>query len=756
MRAYSVRVRGAVQGVGFRPFVFHLASARALAGWVANREDGVEIHVEGPDAEVRTFLRELQVSPPPAAAISAIDVSPSAPGDLGSFTIRDSASAARPTTRIVPDLAVCDRCVAELFDAADRRFWYPYVNCTACGPRYSVITALPYDRPNTTMRAWALDGDCAAEYHDPADRRFHAQPVACPRCGPAYYLIAGSERVDGSEAAIRRAAREIAGGGIVAVKGIGGYHLACDAADERAVAALRTRKFRREKPFALMVRDLGDARRLVELSPAAETLLCSPARPIVLAPSQCRLPHDLVAPDSGELGIMLPYAPLHYLLFAAGAPAAMVVTSANRSSEPIAYRDADARHELVGLADAFLVGERPIARRLDDSVVRVGAVGPVVLRRARGYAPAPVASLPVTRSVLAVGGDLKNAIALVVEGQAFVSQHIGDLDQASCLEAFRETVADLTAMYGVPVNELLVACDAHPQYRSTLEAAALGAEALRPVQHHRAHVASVVAERGAWDRPILGLACDGTGYGDDGAIWGGELFAGTLVEGFTRAGHLRPAVLPGGDAAAQHPVQAAAGFLSAVDGLPDLCRAPFDFPRRYQDAIRLVERGLRVFPTTSMGRLFDTAAALAGFTRPVTFEGQAAMWLEQRANRGDPADAYPFPFDGRELDFRPLLHAVVSDRSGGRDVPAIARAFHAGVARGLASAATAVCRRRSIATVVVSGGVFQNDLLLRLLRAELADAGLELWANRVVPANDGGLCLGQAALAALGPEGRSS
>jgi hydrogenase maturation protein HypF len=768
--ACAVRVRGVVQGVGFRPFVYRLARANTLAGWVLNAGEGVEIHLEGAEERVNAFLRALETEAPAAAEIVAIDVESRAVTGLQDFTIRDSRKRDRLSARISPDLAVCERCLAELFDSADPRFGYPYTNCTNCGPRYSIILALPYDRPNTTMRNWPMDQRCAAEYHDPASRRFHAQPVACPRCGPVYRLARVSDGTPGtapsspseefpreggngrraaSVEAIACAVALLREGQIVAVKGLGGYHLACDALNSVAVLTLRERKFRKEKPFALMVPDLECARRLVSLSADAESLLTSAARPIVLAKAKVTL--SGVAPENGDLGVMLPYTPLHHLLFAAGAPDVLVMTSANRSSEPIAYEDDDAFERLAGMADAFLLGERPIARRVEDSVARSGALGPVMLRRSRGYAPGAVATIPVERPVLALGADLKNAITLVVVGQAFVSQHIGDLADYAALRAFQETIEDLLSMYEVRRDQLLVAHDAHPQYQSTLYAAGFEGSERRAVQHHRAHIASVLAERGAWDKPVLGISLDGTGWGDDGTIWGGELFVGGVREGFERVAHVRQAALVGGDAAAYQPVQAAAGFLDQVDGLPELTLPPFEFPDRFANSLHLLRQGVRVFRTTSMGRLFDAAAALAGFTRAVTFEGQAAIWLEQQA-RGVPLeDPYPFPFDGRELDFRPLLRSVAQDRVGGRRIAEIARAFHAGVARGLADAAVRVCKANELDTVVISGGVFQNQLLLEDFASRLASERLEVWANRAVPPNDGGISLGQAALAGLGP-----
>ncbi len=749
--ACSIRVRGVVQGVGFRPFVYRLACANTLNGWVLNAQEGVEIHIEGAETGLEAFVRSLKAQPPPAASIAEIEVQPADLEGLHDFKIRESQRRQQPSVRISPDLPVCDDCLRELFDSADPRFLYPYINCTNCGPRYSIVRELPYDRSNTTMREWLLDDYCAAEYSNPENRRFHAQPVACSACGPGYYLHPPDESAGEGPGSIRRAAELLQTGKILAIKGLGGYHLACDARNSAAVAALRDRKYRKEKPFALMVRDTEMARRLVELSHQAETLLTSPARPIVLAPARIALKDVCpeVAPDNKELGVMLPYTPLHHLLFAAGAPDILVMTSANRSSEPIAYEDEDAIRSLAGIADAFLIGQRPIARRVDDSVARAGAFGPVVLRRARGYAPGAAASLPSLRPILALGADLKNTITLVVEGQAFVSQYIGDLDHYDSLRAFHQTIDDLVSMYEVRRDELLVVHDLHPQYFSTAHAATLDVGEKLAIQHHRAHVASVLAERGEFAKRVVGVSFDGTGYGDDGTIWGGEIFVGSVREGFDRIAHLRPAALAGGDAAAHYPMQAAAGFLAQVDNLPNLFEPPFTFPERYRNAMELVRKGMRTFATTSVGRLFDAAAALLGFTREVTFEGQAAMWLEQLA-RGTPVgEAYPLPFSVSELDFRPLLQAVALDRERGRDVREIARSFHCGIAQGVWDAVTAISRSNGLDTIVLSGGVFQNELLLEDLKSMLADTPLQLWTNHAVPPNDGGISLGQAALAAF-------
>jgi hydrogenase maturation protein HypF len=745
--ACSIRVCGVVQGVGFRPYVYRLAQANMLTGWVLNGNQGVEIHLEGIEEDLAEFVREIKMRPPAAAYIADIQVQPASCEGLSDFTIRESEHLARPTVRVSPDLPICDECLAELFDRSDKRYGYPYINCVNCGPRYSVILALPYDRSNTTMRRWPMDLYCNHEYHDPANRRFHAQPVACPACGPQHSLVEEAIAVSDDKEAIERAAHFLCEGKIVAVKGLGGYHLACDARNAEANVVLRARKFRKEKPFALMAKDLETARTLVLLSPDAEVLLTSTARPIVLAPKKLELAG--VAPENGELGVMLPYTPLHHLLFAAGAPDVLVMTSANRSSEPIAYEDHDALERLSGIADAFLIGERPIARRIDDSVTRVGAFGPMVLRRARGYAPGAVAKLPTERPILALGADLKNTVTLAVEGQAFVSQHVGDLDHYQAFRAFEETVRDLVSMYDVRWEDLLIAHDCHPQYASTMHALALPCSSKCAVQHHRAHLASVLAEHGKWEEIVVGVSFDGTGYGDDGAIWGGEIFVGGVQCGFERVAHLRQAPLPGGDAASRYPVQAAAGFLSQLDELPDLTTSPFNFGQRYQDAMQLIGRGMRTFSTTSMGRLFDAAAALLDFVRESTFEGQAAIWLEQLAKGVSTVDAYPFPFASHELDFRPLLECVVLDRMRGRSRREIARAFQRGVAHGVRTSIRTICEERGIHTVVLSGGVFQNELLLEDLKPLLEEEHLQVWTNHVVPPNDGGISLGQAALAAF-------
>ena len=745
--AYSIRIRGVVQGVGFRPFVYRLARANGLTGWVLNAEEGVEIHLEGAEQPVQVFLEELKAQPPPAASIAAVQVTPAIAAGFAEFEIRTSKRAQKPTVRVSPDLPVCDECLEELIDSRNPRHFYPYINCTNCGPRYTVIQSLPYDRSKTTMAQWPLDSYCAAEYGNPENRRFHAQPVACPECGPHYFFQAGRNVLRGDAGVIRKAAELLRDGQILAVKGLGGYHLVCDGRNAIAVSELRSRKYRKEKPFALMVRNVAAAHELIELDSESESLLKSVARPIVLARAKVELPE--VAPDNDDLGVMLPYTPLDHLLFAAGAPEILVMTSANRFSEPIAYEDDPALEQLSRIADGFLIGERPIARRVDDSVVRAGVFGPAILRRARGYAPGAVAALPTERPILAVGADLKSTVTLVVDGQAFVSQHIGDLNHYEAFRAFRETIADLLSMYQVDVQDALIVHDAHPQYVSTLHALELYAPEKRAVQHHRAHIASVIAERAAWEKRVIGVSFDGTGYGDDATVWGGEIFSGSVSAGFERVAHLRTAQLPGGDAAAAYPVQASAGYLHDLSDRHDFTAPPFSFPSRFRDAVRLVQKNIRTFTTSSMGRLFDTVAALVGFTRETTFEGQAAMWLERLACDSCEVEGYELPFVNAELDFRPVLQGIIHDRLRGRDPREIARAFHRSIASALRETLMQLCSAHDTDTVVLSGGVFQNELLLSDLKVSLAHDALEIWTNHAVPANDGGVSLGQAALAAF-------
>ena len=741
--AIRIEVRGVVQGVGFRPSVYRIAEANEISGWVHNDSRGLLIHAEGEVKKLDAFVALLRCYPPPGAEISSFECQNVPTEGSQTFEIRSSQGHESPTVMISPDLPICDVCISEMKTPGHRRFLYPYINCTACGPRYSIVKAIPYDRIHTTMAAWSLCEACVAEYNDPRDRRYHAQATACSQCGPNYRLVQGAETLGFGVQAIQQAAIWLNQGMIIAIKGIGGFHLACSAHDSASILKLRERKYRKEKPFALMTRDLESAKNMAWVNDLQASLLEDKARPIVLTPA--RVQFSGVAENTDELGIMLPYTPLHELLFHLGAPDPLVMTSGNHSSEPIAFLDDDALERLAGIADAFLIGERPIARRVEDSVVAVRNGRKTTVRRARGLAPASMARLSCNRPILAVGADLKNTLTLVVSGEAISGQHIGDLGYLETDRAFEESIQDLLSIYQIDERDLLVAHDGHPEYMSTRMALLLKCKQRIKVQHHRAHVASVMAETGELDRPVVGIVLDGAGYGDDASIWGFEIFTGSVLQGFQRVGHMAPAQLPGGDAAARLPVQAAAGFLAGLD-LPDLRLPPFCFTDRFFQAQMLVAKRVRCFTTTSAGRLFDTVAALCGFTREISYEGQAAIWLEHQALGVGPCSPYPFP----QLDYRPLLQSVIADRLAGRSVGEISNAFHAALAQGLADIACKVARPFSISHVALSGGVFQNRLLRSLLNEQEGEFHkLTLRFNESVPANDGGISLGQAAIASV-------
>lgn len=754
---WRVLVRGIVQGVGFRPFVFGLAHRLGLTGFVRNDSTGVTIEIEGPLAGLERFVAALRDEAPPLARIETLERAVLLPRGDSSFAIVASAATTTRRTLIAPDCATCPDCLRELRDPTDRRYGYPFINCTNCGPRFTIVLDIPYDRDRTTMRQFVLCPACRAEYENPLDRRFHAQPNACPVCGPRlqWEELAGSWPGAGLPP-LEAAAAALAAGAIVAVKGLGGYHLACDALHPGAVTRLRQRKQREAKPFALMAPDLATVRRLCALSPAEEALLLSPRRPIVLLD---RLPSAPVAPDvapgHATLGLMLPYTPLHTLLLDAFAarrdpehPAVLVLTSGNLSDEPIAYRDDDARARLGAIADAILSHNRPIHIRCDDSVTRVVAGGEQPLRRSRGYVPEPLRlDLAAPRPILAVGGHQKNTFCLFREREAVLSHHIGDLENLETLTSFREGIAHFERLFDIAPE--VVAYDLHPEYLATREALALPIDIKIGVQHHHAHIASVLAEHGR-EGPVIGIAADGTGFGPDRAIWGGEVLLATLAE-FTRLGHLAYVPLPGGDAAVRQPWRMALAYLWHAYG-PDL--ATLDFlqsldPVRAGLIIRMIERGLNSPPTSSMGRLFDAAAALVGLHSDVAYEGQAAIALEHIA---EPAErGYPFsivlevPF---RLDMRPAIRALVEDVRSGVGVGVIAGRFHATVATSLAAACRLARERTGLEVVALSGGVFQNRLLLERLLPRLAADGFETLINRRVPPNDGGLALGQAAVAA--------
>ena len=727
-----------MQGVGFRPFVYGLAHRTGVAGRVGNDVHGVFVEIEGTRSQVDAFLAGLVEQAPPLAEIERITTSVAAPTGAGDFTIVASDAAGQRRTLVSADSATCDDCLRELFDPADRRHGYPFVNCTNCGPRFTIVRDVPYDRPLTTMAGFAMCPPCAAEYHDPADRRFHAQPTCCPDCGPRLTLGDSTEPIPD-------AARLLRDGKVVAVKGIGGYHLAVLAGDESAAATLRRRKHREDKPFAVMVSDVDEAGRLCVLDGTAVELLAGRRRPVVLLdrrPGTAVAPS--VAPGNRQLGLMLPYSPLHHLLLrAVGAP--IVLTSGNVSDEPIAYTDDDAAARLSGIADALLTHDRPIHIRTDDSVVRPFLGRETVLRRSRGYVPEPVTlRMRMPRPVLACGAELKNTFCLAKDRHAFVSHHIGDLENYETLRSYTEGIEHFRRLFDI--DPALVAHDLHPEYLSTKHAQELAGVELVGVQHHHAHIASCLADNGETG-PVIGVAFDGLGYGTDGTIWGGEFLLADL-RGFTRLAHLAPVPMPGGTAAIRQPWRMAAAYLDAAyDGTPppglEVVRRN---ESRWEPALAIARRGVNSPLTSSAGRLFDAVAALLGLRDTINYEGQAAVELEQLA---DPAerDAYPAA-TGDTIAGADLVRAAADDLRAGVATPVIAARFHNGVVDAIVRTCLRLRDRTGIADVALSGGVFQNLLLLRGCVDRLGANGFRVLTHARVPTNDGGISLGQAVVAA--------
>ena len=750
MARLRIAVEGIVQGVGFRPAVFRMAEARGLTGWVRNRPEGVELEVQGPEAATSDFLQALREEVPAPARVDRI-ASQSVTELAGEsvFEIRESGAGKDARPVVPPDLATCPECAREVATPGGRRHRYPFTNCTYCGPRYSIIEGLPYDRPRTSMKGFPLCPACEGEYRDPRDRRFHAQPVACPVCGPRLRLVAldGITRAEG-EAALQASAELLRQGGVLALKGLGGYQLLVEATSGEAVRRLRARKRREEKPFAVMFPGLDALRLDCEADGSESALLASAEAPILLLR---RRPGgrvtEGVAPGNPRLGAFLPYTPLHRLLLeAVGGP--VVCTSGNLSDEPMAFGDDEARARLVGLADAFLLHDRPIVRPVDDSVLRVDGDGPTFLRRARGYAPLAVPLGDGGPPVLALGAHQKNTVALLAGGQLVLSQHLGDLASAEGADLLARTVEDLLAFFRVRPERL--ACDLHPDYASTRLAERLAAEWKVPlvrVQHHHAHGAACAAEHGLRG-PALALAWDGTGYGADGTIWGGEaLVVGGA--GFRRVGHLKPFPLPGGEAAVKDPRRSAAGLLAATLGPEALPEAlPGAFGEAEREVLRtMLARDLNCPRTSSLGRLFDAVAALSGIRTRPGFEGQAAMELEFAAERSAPHRAYGWAFSGQEVrmaDPAPLVEELLRDRAAGVAPEALARRFHGA----LADLALAWARHAGLRDVVLAGGCFQNALLTAGVTGRLSAAGFRVHRHRRFPPNDGSISLGQAAVAA--------
>jgi hydrogenase maturation protein HypF len=725
-----VRVEGVVQGVGFRPFVHRLAGELGLAGFVRNDERGAVIEVEGDPAAIEALLARVVSDAPPLATVEVAETEVVPARGGSGFAIAESASGGRPDALISPDTATCAACLGELFDPGDRRYGYPFINCTDCGPRFTIVRGVPYDRPLTTMAGFAMCPRCQAEYDDPADRRFHAQPNACPDCGPRL------------NEPLERFVAVLQSGGIVAVKGIGGFHLACLASDERAVARLRARKHREEKPFALMARDLPAADELVRLGPVAAALLRGRDRPIVLAPRRpgARVA-AAVAPRSAELGVMLPYSPLHHLLLAdAGEP--LVMTSGNVSDEPIAFDDDDALARLGGIADAFLTHDRPIETRTDDSVLRIARGRPLPLRRSRGAVPGLLAlPVPAPRHVLACGAELKSAFCVARGRRAWVSHHIGDLKNAETLASFATGVEHFERLFAVAPQ--VVAHDLHPDYLSTTYALAREDADHVAVQHHHAHLAACLAEHGETG-PAVGAIFDGAGLGADGTVWGGEILVGDL-RGFERAGHLWPVALPGGDRAAREPWRMACSWRLAAGGDARPLRGVD--AERWRAIARMAESGLASPTTTSVGRLFDAVAALCGLRLQVSYEGQAAMELEAACD-GAESGAYPLRTRAGVLDARETILAVDRDVSRGVPTGTIAARFHHALADATAAECAQLAADRGLETVVLSGGAFQNRRLVERTAAGLEKAGMRVLVPERLPPNDGGVAFGQAAVAA--------
>ncbi len=748
-------IRGAVQGVGFRPFVYRLATELGLTGWVNNSAQGVFIEVEGEPDTLETFAQRLPNEIPPSAFVQEIETEWRDAIGYDTFEIRPSVCGQK-TAVVLPDLATCTDCHREIFDPSDRRYRYPFTNCTNCGPRYSLIEALPYDRPNTSMKRFRMCPRCRSEYDNPRDRRFHAQPNACPECGPRLELwdndgtvLAKSDRaLDATVTAARN-------GEIVAVKGLGGFHLMVDAANESAVQQLRQRKHRPDKPLALMYPSLAAIRQHCQVSELEAQLLRSPQAPIVLLKrhSNCRDLADSVAPGNPYLGVMLPYTPLHHLLLSDfGKP--VVATSANLSDEPICTDELDALDRLSAIADRFLVHNRPIVRAIDDSIVRVVAGGAMILRRARGYAPLPiVVDSASSDRILAVGAHLKNAIAIATDRQVFVSQHIGDLETPQALDAFRRAIALLQNLYDLDPDR--IACDAHPDYLSSQYAQSRDRPVV-PVQHHYAHVLSGMADNQILDATALGVTWDGTGYGLDGTIWGGE-FLLARPSSFQRVAHWRPFRLPGGDRAIKQPKRTALGLLYECLG-DKLSNDPpaavyrvldaFE-PRELKLLTHLLAKPLNAPLTSSAGRLFDGVAALLGLCETASFEGQAAMQLEFALEGVETEETYPMAIAASDfpivLDWEPMVFAILQDLERDCSPRAIAARFHNTLVEAIVQVAQIVGESR----IVLSGGCFQNLYLIERAIARLRQAGFDPYWHRQVPPNDGGIALGQI-VAALG------
>lgn len=745
MQRRAITVSGIVQGVGFRPFVFGLATRFALSGFTRNHGGHLIIEVEGPAEMLDRFAAALVAEAPPLARIDAISSRLLPAQATTDFRIEASAETLAEDVFISPDVATCADCVRELFDPADRRFRYPFINCTNCGPRLTIVNGAPYDRSRTTMAAFAMCQACRAEYENPRDRRFHAQPIACPECGPRLCLRDENREVLCGEDVLADFVAAILNGQIGALKGLGGFHLVCDAMNDKTVQRLRARKHREEKPFAVMFRDLASAAGDCQISAAEEELLASRAAPIVLLARKDRTGvADAVAPGNRHLGVMLPYTPLHHLLMEAMQQRPLVMTSGNRSDEPIAQNNEDALDQLRGIADVFLLHDRAIHVRCDDAVTRIVAGMELPIRRSRGYAPQPI-RLPFATAtpILAVGGQLKGTFALARHTHAFLSHHLGDLDHHQAFRAFERDVALYQELFQFQPS--CVAHDLHPDYASTQFAESTGLP-LIAVQHHHAHMASCMAENGLTE-PVIGVTFDGLGYGSDRSVWGGEFLVGDYA-GFKRAAHLRYVGMPGGDQATREPWRMAVAHLRDAD--VQCLTLDSRIPAAETRVVRqMLERSFNTPSTSSAGRLFDAVASLAGIRDRVSYEGQAAMELEWLASTAIPSGSYRFAIDpDGTIETRSIIQAVVADAEAGTKKAVIARRFHSTVVEMIAEVCGRIRDESGIACVVLSGGVFMNALLTAEVIARLEALDLRVYRHRLVPPNDGGLSLGQVAIAA--------
>lgn len=752
--ALSIKVKGIVQGVGFRPFVYHLARENHLTGWVLNSSSGVEIEVTGSQMELDTFASQLSQNPPPLAKIESIQIKQIEPEMIyTTFEIRESISEDDEFMPISPDICTCEQCLAEMNDPNDRRYRYPFINCTNCGPRFSIIENIPYDRPKTTMASFTMCSDCLAEYMDPSNRRFHAQPIACPQCGPHIALEQSGHVLAEKEQALQLARNALREGKIIALKGLGGYQIVCDAGNANAVNRIRNRKKRSDKPFALMANELVQIEKFADITPQERQLLQSSQHPIVLLQKKADIDlAESIAPGQSTLGFMLSYTPLHHLLLEPedGFPDIFVMTSGNMSEEPIAYKDADARDRLESIADFFLVHNRPIHMRVDDSVTRIINSRPFILRRARGYAPDFLGFPFASQSIFAAGAELKNSFCLTRENQAYLSHHIGDLENFETLQSFEEGVRHYEKLFRI--NPQILACDLHPDYLATRYAITRAENEKKPlyfIQHHHAHLAACLAENKRYsNEPVIGLCFDGTGYGSDQAIWGGEVLIGAYQQ-FVRRFHLKYVPLAGGDISVRSPARMALAHLwsAGLDWQPEFaCTQALCMEERTALRIQL-EKQINSPFTSSMGRLFDAASAFIGVRQQVNYEGQAAIEMETIVAQ-DENGFYSFDIDQTDFDPAPFWKGLIHDYLSGTSQAVMAARFHNSIAQLALQTCCLVREEESIDTVALSGGVWQNKVLLTNTIDLLQAADFNVLWHTCVPTNDGGIAYGQACIAA--------